>query len=171
METIAQPLDYLGLNMYRRSIVEDGTDLPPVNIKRINPPGEYSDMGWEVYPKGLYDIIKWTHNNYPVGKMYVTENGVAYNDPVSPDGRCHDEKRVTYLREHIKQALKARDEGVPLHGYFAWSTMDNFEWAYGYNMRFGVIHVDYDTQKRTIKDSGYLLQAIARARKTDASHA
>ena len=164
METIAQPLDYLGLNMYRRSIVEDGTDLPPVNIKRINPPGEYSDMGWEVYPKGLYDIIKWTHNNYPVGKMYVTENGVAYNDPVSSDGRCHDEKRVTYLREHIKQALKARDEGVPLHGYFAWSTMDNFEWAYGYNMRFGVIHVDYETQKRTIKDSGYLLQAIARAR-------
>jgi beta-glucosidase len=164
METIAQPLDYLGLNMYRRSIVADGTDLPPVNIKRINPPGEYSDMGWEVYPKGLYDIIKWTYKNYPVGKMYVTENGVAYNDPVSSDGRCHDEKRVTYIREHIKQALKARDEGVPLHGYFAWSTMDNFEWAYGYNMRFGVIYVDYDTQKRTIKDSGYLLQAIARAR-------
>ena len=164
METIAQPIDYLGLNMYRRSIVEDGTDLSPVNIKRINPPGEYSDMGWEVYPKGLYDIIKWTHKNYPVGKMYVTENGVAYNDPVSPDGRCHDEKRVTYLREHIKQALKAKEEGVPLHGYFAWSTMDNFEWAYGYKMRFGVIHVDYKTQKRTIKDSGYLLQAIARAR-------
>jgi beta-glucosidase len=164
METIAQPLDYLGLNMYRRSIVVEGEDLPPVNIKRINPPGEYSDMGWEVYPKGLYDIIKWTHRNYPVCKMYVTENGVAYNDPLSPDGRCHDEKRVTYLREHIKQALKARDEGVPLHGYFAWSTMDNFEWAYGYNMRFGIIHVDYDTQKRTIKDSGYLLQAIMRAR-------
>ncbi|MFH1179670.1 MAG: GH1 family beta-glucosidase [Candidatus Bathyarchaeota archaeon] len=161
METIQQPLDYLGLNMYRRSVIADGTDLPPVNIKRINPPGEYSDMGWEVYPKGLYDILTWTHNNYPVEKIYVTENGVACNDPVTPDGRCHDTKRVTYLREHIKQALKAREEGVPLHGYFAWSTMDNFEWAYGYNMRFGVIHVDYKTQKRTIKDSAYLLQKIA----------
>ena len=161
METIQQPLDYLGLNMYRRSVVADGTDLAPVNIKRISPPGEYSDMGWEVYPKGLYDILKWTDSNYPTKKIYVTENGAAFNDPVTPDGRCHDARRVAFLREYIKQALKARTEGVPLHGYFAWSTMDNFEWAYGYNMRFGVTHVDFVTQKRTIKDSGYLLQKIA----------
>lgn len=160
METIQQPLDYLGLNMYRRSVVRAGSDLPPVNIQRVNPPGEYSDMGWEVYPKGLYDILTWTYSNYRMEKIYVTENGVAYNDPLTPDGRCHDVKRVYYLREHIKQTLKARDDGVPVHGYFAWSTMDNFEWAYGYNMRFGVIHVDYQTQRRTIKDSGYLLQQI-----------
>jgi beta-glucosidase len=156
-----QPLDYLGLNMYRRSVVADGTDLAPVNIKRISPPGEYSDMGWEVYPKGLYDILKWTDRNYPVKKIYVTENGAAFNDPVTPDGRCHDARRVAFFREYIRQALKARDEEVPLHGYFAWSTMDNFEWAYGYNMRFGVIHIDFETQNRTIKDSGYLLQKIA----------
>ncbi len=162
METIKQPLDYLGLNMYRRSVIADGRDLAPVNIKRINPSGEYSDMGWEVYPQGLYDILKWTGRNYPLNKIYVTESGVAYNDPVTSDGRCHDTRRVTYLREHIKQALKAREEGVPLHGYFAWSTMDNFEWAYGYNMRFGVIHIDFRTQKRTIKDSAYLLQRIAK---------
>jgi beta-glucosidase len=162
MEMIHQPIDYLGLNMYRRSVIADGKDLAPVNVKRINPPGEYSDMGWEVYPKGLYDILKWTNKNYPTKKIYVTENGVAYNDPVTPEGRCHDKKRVTYLREYIKQALKARVDGVPLHGYFAWSTMDNFEWAYGYNMRFGVIHIDFETQKRTIKDSAYLLQEIAK---------
>lgn len=161
METISQPVDYLGLNMYRRSVVADGKDLPPVNIERINPPGEYSDMGWEVYPKALYDILKWTWENYPVKKIYVTENGVAYNDPVTPDGRCHDEKRVYYLKEHLRGALKAKDEGVNLQGYFAWSTLDNFEWAYGYHMRFGVIHVDYETQVRTIKDSAYLLQKIA----------
>jgi beta-glucosidase len=161
MDTIQQPIDYLGLNMYRRSVIIDGKALPPVNIKRINPPGEYSDMGWEVFPKGLCDILTWTHNNYSMDKIYVTENGVAYNDPVTPDGRCHDAKRVDYLREHIKQTLRARKEGVPIHGYFAWSTLDNFEWAYGYNMRFGVIHVDYQTQKRTIKDSAYLLKQIA----------
>ena len=161
MEKIQQPLDYLGLNMYRRSVIADGADLPPVNIKRVNPPGEYSEMGWEVYPKGIYDILTWTHQHYRINKIYVTENGVAYNDPVTPEGRCHDSKRVYYLREHIKQTLKAREEGVPVNGYFAWSTLDNFEWAYGYNMRFGVIHVDYKTQKRTIKDSGYLLQKIA----------
>jgi beta-glucosidase len=162
METIMQSIDYLGLNMYRRSVIANGEDLPPINMKRINPPGEYSDMGWEVYPKGLYDILRWTCDNYPISKVYVTENGVAYNDPVTPDGKCHDEKRVYYLREHLKWALKARDEGVPLHGYFAWSTLDNFEWAYGYHMRFGVIHVDYESQKRTIKNSGYLLQMIAK---------
>jgi beta-glucosidase len=161
METMRQPLDYLGLNMYRRSVVKDGSDLAPVNIERVSPPGEYSDMGWEVYPKGLYDIITWTDRNYPIKKMYVTENGAAFNDPVTPDGRCHDTRRVAFFREYIRQALKARDEGVNLLGYFAWSTMDNFEWAYGYRMRFGVIHVDFETQKRTVKDSGYLLQKIA----------
>ena len=136
-----------------------------MNIKRISPLGEYSDMGWEVYPQGIYDILKWTNDNYPIGKLYVTENGVAFNDRVTPDGRCHDIRRVNYLREHITQALRAQKEGVPLKGYFTWSTMDNFEWVYGYNMRFGVIHIDYETQKRTIKDSGYLLHSIAETQK------
>jgi beta-glucosidase len=160
MEVIRQPIDYLGLNMYRRSLVADGTDLPPINMRRINPPGDYTDMGWEIYPKGLYDILKWTHHNYPVEKIYVTENGAAFNDPVTKDGKCHDARRVKYLMEHIKQVLKARREAVPLYGYFAWSTLDNFEWAYGYNMRFGVIHVDYQSQRRTVKDSAYLLKEI-----------
>ena len=83
-------------------------------------------MGWEVYPQSLYEILRWTDENYPTKKIYVTENGAAYNDPVTPDGRCHDLGRVAYLREHIRQALRAREDGVPLHGYFAWSTMDNF---------------------------------------------
>jgi beta-glucosidase len=164
MAVIGQPLDFLGINMYRRSVIAHGTDLPPVNIRKINPAGAYTDMGWEVYPRGIYDILTWVNQRYAPPAIYVTENGAAFDDEVGADGRCHDERRVAYLREHIRQALAAREQGVPLRGYFAWSTLDNFEWAYGYKMRFGVIHVDYATQKRTIKDSGYLLQQIARTR-------
>jgi len=164
MAVIGQPLDFLGINMYRRSVVAHGTDLPPVNIRKISPPGAYTDMGWEVYSRGLYDILTWVHRRYAPPAIYVTENGAAFDDEVAADGRCHDERRVSYLREHIRQALASREQGVPLRGYFVWSTMDNFEWAYGYKMRFGVIHVDYATQKRTIKDSGYLLQQITRTR-------
>jgi beta-glucosidase len=166
MEQIQEQVDYLGVNNYRRSVVAAGTDLPPVNMKRINPQGEYTDMGWEVHPEGLYKILTWVHSNYPVSRLIVTENGAAFQDTVTPDGRVHDERRVAYLMEHIFQAYRAMMEGVPLKGYFAWSTLDNFEWAYGYSKRFGVIHVDYETQKRTIKDSGYLLADVAKAAKS-----
>jgi beta-glucosidase len=166
MELIQEPIDFLGVNNYRRSVVTEGTDLPPVNMKRVNPPGEYTEMGWEVYPEGLYRILKWVHTNYPISKILVTENGASFTDTISPDGKVHDERRVAYLREHIKQAHRAMREGVPLGGYFAWSTLDNFEWAYGYSRRFGLIYVDYKTQKRTIKDSGYFLAEIAKSVKS-----
>ncbi len=162
MEQIQEQIDFLGVNNYRRSVVAAGTDLPPVNMKRVSPPGEYTDMGWEIHPEGIYKILKWIHTNYPVPSVYVTENGAAFPDKVSPDGKIHDEKRLSYLRDHIKQAHRAMREGVPLRGYFAWSTLDNFEWAYGYSKRFGVIHVNYKTQIRTIKDSGYFLSEVAR---------
>lgn len=162
MELIQEPTDYLGVNNYRRSVVAAGIHLPPVNMKRINPQGEYTEMGWEVYPEGLYKILKWVHANYPVPRIYVTENGASFTDTVSPDGKIHDERRVNYIKEHMKQAHRAMHEGVPLKGYFVWSTLDNFEWAYGYSRRFGVIYVDYETQRRTIKDSGRLLTQVAR---------
>lgn len=163
MEQIQQPIDFLGVNNYRRSVVAAGSDLPPVNMKRVNPPGEYTEMGWEVHPEGLYKILMWIHTNYPVGRIFITENGASYKDKVTSDGKIHDEGRTAYLLEHIKYAYKAMREGVPLKGYFAWSTMDNFEWAYGYSRRFGVVYVDYNTQKRMIKDSGYLLSDIAKS--------
>lgn len=162
MELIAQPLDYLGINMYRRSVIAAGKDLAPLNIRRVNPPGLYTDMGWEVYPRGLYDILTWVQRHYAPPLIYVTENGAAFADAIDADGRCYDERRIAYLRDHITQALQARAEGVPLQGYFVWSTFDNFEWAYGYKMRFGVIHVDYATQKRTIKESGRWLAQLPR---------
>jgi len=161
MEMIREQTDYLGVNNYRRSVVAAGTDLPPVNMKRINPPGEYTEMGWEVHPEGLYKILKWVHTNYPVPRIIVTENGASFTDTITPDGKIHDERRANYITEHLKQAHRAMREGVPLKGYFVWSTLDNFEGAYGYSRRFGVIYVDYETQMRTIKDSGRLLTKIA----------
>ena len=165
-EQIQRPIDFLGINNYRRSVVKAGSDLPPVNMNRINPPGEYTEMGWEVYPEGLYKILKWVNANYPVAQIYITENGASFTDTMTPQGKVHDERRVAYLREHIRYAHKAMKEGVPLKGYFAWSTMDNFEWAYGYSRRFGVVYVDYKTQKRTIKDSGYYLSEVAKGVRT-----
>jgi beta-glucosidase len=161
MELIREQTDYLGVNNYRRSVVAAGSDLPPVNMKRVNPPGEYTEMGWEVHPEGLYKILKWVHTNYPVPRVIVTENGASFTDTVTPDGKVHDERRVNYITEHLKQAHRAMRESVPLKGFFVWSTLDNFEWAYGYSRRFGVIYVDYETQMRTIKDSGRLLTQIA----------
>jgi beta-glucosidase len=161
MEVIREQTDYLGVNNYRRSVVAAGSDLPPVNMKRVNPPGEYTEMGWEVHPEGLYKILKWVHANYPVPRVIVTENGASFTDTITPEGKVHDDGRASYIVEHLKQAHRAMREGVPLKGYFVWSTLDNFEWAYGYSRRFGVIYVDYKTQKRTIKDSGRLLAKIA----------
>jgi len=162
LDLIQEPIDFLGVNNYRRSVIAAGSDLPPVNMRRISPPGKYTEMGWEVHPEGLYKILKWIHANYHLPQVYVTENGASYKDVVTPDGRVHDVGRGSYLREHIQQVHRAMVEGVPLKGYFAWSTLDNFEWAYGYSKRFGVIHVDYTTQKRTVKDSGHLLAEAAK---------
>jgi len=162
MELIGEQTDFLGVNNYRRSVVAAGTDLPPVNMKRVSPPGEYTDMGWEVHPEGLYKILKWVHANYPIPRVYVTENGAAFRDMVTPDGGIHDDRRVAYIREHLLATNRAMSEGVPLGGYFVWSTLDNFEWAYGYSKRFGVIYVDYATQGRTVKDSGLFLAEAAK---------
>ena len=162
MELIREPIDFLGVNNYRRSVVAAGSDLPPINMRRISPPGEYTDMGWEVHPEGLYKILKWLHTNYQVPYIYVTENGASFPDIVALDGGVHDARRLAYLREHIGQAHRAMREGIPLKGYFIWSTLDNFEWAYGYSKRFGLIYVDYRTQKRIVKDSGHYLANVAK---------
>ena len=163
MDQIRAPLDFLGINCYRRSVMADGDELPPVNFRRISPEGEYTDMGWEVYPDGLYKILKYVHENYDHPPLYVTENGAAFPDRVGSDGRVHDERRIHYLREHLARAKRAMEDGIPLRGYFVWSLLDNFEWAYGYTKRFGLIYVDYATQKRIIKDSGFFMAQIADA--------
>lgn len=117
-------------------------------------------MPWEIYPPAIYDILKYVHEGYRPPALYVTENGAAFHDVVSPDGRVHDERRVRYLRDHLAQVQRAVAEGLPVKGYFVWSLLDNFEWAHGYDQRFGIVYVDYPTQRRIIKDSGSFLRDV-----------
>jgi beta-glucosidase len=112
-------------------------------------------MGWEIVPEGIYWILKGVKEEYNPQEVYITENGAAFDDVVSEDGKVHDQNRIDYLRDHIEQVWRAIQDGVPLKGYFVWSLLDNFEWAEGYSKRFGIVYVDYNTQKRIIKDSGY----------------
>ena len=120
-------------------------------------PGPLTDMGWPLTPYGLKNLLVRWHKEYgdKLPDLYVTENGVAYDEGVSADGKCHDQRRIGYLQTHLKAVADAIAEGSPVKGYYQWSLMDNFEWALGYDKRFGIVHVDFDTQKRTIKDSGY----------------
>ena len=153
---IAVPLDFLGVNNYYRAIISQGPGGIPDDIKQIRPEGaEFTEMGWEVYPRGLYDLLTRLHQDYTIPQYFITENGAAFNDTVSADGHVHDPRRVQYLHDYLLQAQAAIAGGVPLAGYFAWSLMDNFEWAFGYSKRFGIVYIDYPTQRRIIKDSGY----------------
>ncbi len=150
---IARPVDFLGLNYYYRTILHR---LPSGETEQVQPEGaEYTTMGWEVYPPGLHTLLSRLHNEYHVPAIYITENGAAFPDTLTPDGQVHDPQRLNYLREHFLQAQQAISEGVPLLGYFVWSLMDNFEWAVGYEQRFGIVYTDYSTQRRIIKDSGH----------------
>jgi beta-glucosidase len=112
-----------------------------------------TEMGWEIYPEGLYQLLLRLHSAYNVPKIYITENGVSYLDAPGDDGRVRDVRRIDYLREHLNACQRAITAGVPLAGYFQWSLMDNFEWGFGYAQRFGTVYVDYETQQRTPKDS------------------
>jgi beta-glucosidase len=153
---IAATTDFLGVNYYTRRIVRsavvpESENEPPT----VSPPpaSELTTMGWEVHPHGLYSLLCRLHFEYGVPKIHVTENGSAFPDAVGPDGAVHDPRRVAYLRDHLAACARASAAGVPLAGYFAWSLLDNFEWERGYTQRFGLFHVDYDTQARTPKDT------------------
>lgn len=161
LETIAVPVDFLGVNLYTRTVVADDPDSVVVETREVKPTGRpYTEMGWEVYPEGLYEILTRVHRDYAPPCIYVTENGAAFADRVSADGRVHDAQRVDFLREYIAQAHRALEEGVPLAGYFVWTLLDNFEWAYGYSKRFGIVYVDFATQERIVKDSGIWYRGV-----------
>ena len=147
MEAIRQPLDFLGINYYTRNVSGTGAPRGPVEPGR-----KVTDMGWEVFPGGLSELLARLHADYSLPPIFITENGAAYPDRVV-DGRIADVDRIDYLRSHIAAMADAIDIGVDVRGYFVWSLLDNFEWADGYSKRFGLIHVDYETQRRTLKDS------------------
>jgi len=154
LEKIHQ-LDILGVNYYSRAVMKHDPKFPVVNVAQVQPEGnEYSGM-WEIYPEGMYKILKQVWGYQPTCELMVTENGVPVPDGVDFDGRVRDERRIRYLRNHIAQVQRAIEDGIPVMGYFHWSLMDNFEWNLGYSQRFGLVFVDFKTQKRTIKDSGH----------------
>lgn len=163
LETIAVPTDFLGLNYYSPTFIADDPENRPFRVRDVGLDGaERTEMGWIVYPQGLYDLLADVSRAYPTGPLYITENGAAYPDPQPVDGRVADPCRLAYYQGHLAAALRATLDGIPLKGYFAWSLMDNFEWAFGYTRRFGITYVDYATQQRTVKASGRWLSKVAR---------
>ncbi|MCP2334669.1 GH1 family beta-glucosidase [Actinoalloteichus caeruleus] len=164
LAVIAAPLDFLGVNYYAPSRVAPAPRVEADPARRTAwdvgavaagwPGARTTEMGWPVVPSTLTDLLTGLVERYPgLPPLYITENGSAEADQVGPDGVVHDEGRVDYLREHLGAVARAVDLGVDVRGYYAWSLLDNFEWAYGYDRRFGLVHVDYDTQTRTPKDS------------------
>jgi beta-glucosidase len=149
-------LDLLGVNYYARTVAKYDRKFPVVSAVQVHPEGnEYSGM-WEIYPEGIYELLVRIWKDYqPKCDIMITENGVPVPDGLDFDGRVRDERRIRYLRNHLAQVHRAMDVGVPVKGYFHWSLMDNFEWAHGFSQRFGLVYVNFKTQKRTLKDSGY----------------
>lgn len=155
LATIAQPLDWLGLNYYFPAVVADDPAGPaPFARQLYRPEVPHTGMDWEIDANGIESLLMRLTEEYGARRLYVTENGSAYPDVVRADGTIHDVERSRYLGEHLAACARAAHRGAPLAGYYAWSLLDNFEWAYGYDKRFGLVHVDYATQRRTVKGSG-----------------
>jgi len=153
LETIAAPVDFVGVNYYTRSVVCTEVIREEENEPRtVFPSAERTEMGWEIYPEGLYLTLGRLHFEYAFPAIYITENGAAFKDQVI-DGQVDDPQRLSYIKRHLQQVHRAIEAGMPVKGYFAWSLLDNFEWAFGYSKRFGLIHVDYQTLRRTPKSS------------------
>ncbi|MEV5327775.1 GH1 family beta-glucosidase [Nonomuraea sp. NPDC052634] len=168
-----QPLDVLGVNYYNPTLVrhwdgkgpketadghQDGAASPWIacdSVEFVRQPGPYTEMGWNIDETGLTELLLRLHRDYPGLPVMITENGAAFPDPVSPDGRVHDSDRVDYLHRHLTAVGEAIAQGVDVRGYFVWSLMDNFEWAHGYAKRFGIVRVDRETMERTWKDSAF----------------
>ncbi|MCC0022970.1 MAG: beta-glucosidase [Hyphomicrobiaceae bacterium] len=154
MGVVSAPLDWVGINYYSRSLLAHDPENPSFPVKSVDGPLEKTDIGWEIYPQGLEDLLVRVAREYTSGPIYVTENGMAEVDEVE------DSRRVDYYDAHLKALLKAKEQGANMRGYFAWSLLDNYEWAEGYSKRFGLVRVDYETQKRTPKASYRAFQGM-----------
>jgi beta-glucosidase len=154
---IRQPIDFLGINYYTRKVVADDPSGWPDRVRPVRVPrAEHTETGWEVYPPALTEALVWVRDRYGNPPLYVTENGAAFPDPEHARGnRVSDPRRVHYLREHLRAAHAAMRGGVDLRGYYAWSLLDNVEWSSGTTRRFGLVHVDFESQRRTWKDSAH----------------
>ena len=153
LKMIGVKTDFLGINYYSRGVIQHDPKQP-MNVGQVRLDVERTFMDWEVYPQGLSDILTRIKNDYGETPIYVTENGASYQDKLEPDGSVHDAARLKYFERHFEACKTALEAGVNLKGYFVWSLLDNFEWAEGYEKRFGITHVDFETQERRLKDSG-----------------
>ena len=155
LAAIATATDFLGVNYYFPERVADDPAGGPMRARLVEREGvERTGFGWEVSPQGLVDLLTRIQRDYAPAAIQLTENGSTFEDVPTPEGRVHDKERLSYLQRHLAALRRAMDAGVPVRGYFAWSLLDNFEWAEGYLRRFGLAYVDYATQQRTLKDSG-----------------
>jgi len=178
MEKMRAPLDFIGINLYYRIIaaasgaMERATHaeewLFPVKMEGGRQ-GPKTDIGWEVWPKALYDMVLRITRDYNRPVIEITESGCSYNDGPDGGGVIRDERRIAYHREYLAALAKAMAEGADVRGYHAWTLLDNFEWAEGFGQRFGLAYVDFKTQKRTIKDSGHWYGRVASENKVPAS--
>jgi beta-glucosidase len=161
---IAAPTDFLGINYYSRAVVRSERVAESDNAPRtVHPGDERTAIGWEVYPDGLRQLLARVQRDYAPPAVYITENGAAYDTAPDADGKVHDVERQRFLHAHLTAALEACHAGVPLAGYFAWSLLDNYEWQEGYRQRFGLVWVDFATQRRVIKESAAQYRAIIAA--------
>lgn len=163
MERIRQPIDYLGINFYSRAVLRSQGPDTMDWVRR--PEVERTTMDWEVYPQGLQDLFEGLQRDYAnLPPLYVTENGMSSDDTVDAAGQVDDEQRQAYIKRHFAACSRAMDSGVDVRGYFIWSLLDNFEWAFGYERRFGLVHVDFETQQRTLKRSALAYADFLRER-------
>jgi beta-glucosidase len=163
LEIISTPVDFIGVNHYSRYIAKR-TFLPFIGFKFLKPVYEnvvFTDIDWEIYPPGFYKVLSWIREEYDNPPVYITENGAAFDDEID-NGIVQDDKRIAYLESYLAYLHKAMQDGSDIRGYFVWSLLDNFEWQYGYTKRFGLIHVDYPSQTRTIKKSGYWYASLCK---------
>ena len=171
MALISSPIDVLGINYYSRTVMRGSEEQLARNIVDVQevpaiPGSDYTVMNWEVFPQGLEDILRQVQEKYAPRSIFITENGCASDDTWNGSGAIRDTQRLSYLREHIRAISRAREAQVPVDGYYAWSLLDNYEWAEGYNKRFGIVYVDYATQQRVVKESGAWYRAFIRARRS-----
>jgi beta-glucosidase len=170
LDAISTPIDWLGINYYSPAVVGAGSSDAPSpwagaeeHVRFRPAPGPRTAMDWPVDAEGLYELLTRLRDDLPGVPLVITENGAAYDDYADPSGEVHDPERVAYLRSHLAAVHRAIGDGADVRGYFLWSLLDNFEWAYGYSKRFGIVHVDFATQRRTLKDSArWYAQVIAR---------
>jgi beta-glucosidase len=171
LHAIAEPTDFLGVNYYNRTVARSESVPESENLPRtvdLAPESEWTEMGWEIHPDGLYRTLCRVHFEYQPKALFVTENGVSWSDGPGSDGRIRDERRRVFVRDHLRSARRAIEAGVPLEGYFVWSLLDNFEWERGYGQRFGVVWVDYETQRRIPKDSARWYGRVIEANSAEA---